>query len=381
MIKINIFGDFRTIDASRLQFGAELQALLDTGNINVLNFEAPVCVEGATPIPKSGPSLYQDKNAPAFLQEQGFNVIGLANNHSLDYGEKAAVETVKSFDKSTTVGCGKWDEAYRVKVVEIQGVKIGFLAITQHEFGALGDEFYDKDRFGTASLSHPRVDELIIEAKDQLDHLFIIPHAGMEYCPQPLPQLVTLYRHYINIGASGVIGNHPHVPQPWEIYYGCPIVYSLGNFCFDKDFKTGEEPNYWNRSIAVSLKVDVDSIDMEIHGVNYDPISHVVNLCDNDEDFISHMDEMCADFRDEDRYKSIIANHAKRMIDSYDYSFSANGFFRYGASRCVRLLLSHCYRMLPGLKRREIDSTHMLNDFQCEAHRWTICHLLRNKDL
>ena len=253
--------------------------------------------------------------------------------------------------------------------------------LIQHEFGVLSDVFYDKDGFGTASMSHPRVDELIIETKGQLDYLFILPHAGMEHCPQPLPQLVTLYRHYINMGASGVIASHPHVPQPWEMYKGCPIAYSLGNFCFDKDFQTSKVPDDWNRSLAVSLFIEDGSINMEMHSVKYDPTSSVVELCDGDKDFSDHINETCADFCDDDRYKRTIDNHAKGMIDSYDYSFSANGFFRYGASRYLRLLLSHLYRKLPGLQRREIDSTHMLNDFQCEAHRWTICHLLRNKDL
>ncbi len=381
MLRINVFGDFRTMDASRLQFGTELQALLDAGDINMLNFEAPVYAEGAIPIPKSGPSLFQDKNAPRFLQDHGFNMIGFANNHSLDYGEKAAVATIKSFDSATIIGCGGWNDAYQVKMLDINGVRIGFLAITQHEFGVLGDEFYDKNGFGTASMSHPRVDELIIETKGQLDHLFVIPHAGMEHCPQPLPQLVTLYRHYINMGASGVIASHPHVPQPWEMYKGCPIAYSLGNFSFDKDFQTSKVPDDWYRSLAVSMTLEDGSINMEIHSVKYDPTSRVVDLCDGDMAFTEHMNETCADFRDEDSYKSIIDNYAKGMIDSYDYSFSANGFFRYGASRYLRLLLSHYYRKLLGLQQREIDSTHMLNDFRCEAHRWTISHLLRNKDL
>jgi len=381
MIRINVFGDFRTMDASRLQFGAELQTLLDAGDINLLNFEAPVYAEGTAPISKSGPCLSQDKAAPCFLQDRGFNVIGLANNHSLDYGEKAAVATINSFDKASTIGCGKWNEAYQVKVLEIKGKKIGFLAITQHEFGVLGDEFYDSDKLGTASMSHPRVEELIVESKDRLDHLFIIPHAGMEYCPQPLPQLVTLYRHYINMGASGVIGGHPHVPQPWELYRGRPIVYSLGNFCFEKDFQGANVPEYWYRSLAASITVDDESIVMEIHGVDYDPVSHIVNLCDRDVAFTTHMKQLCADFNDKDQYRAIIDKHARSMIGSYDYSLSANGFFKYRASKYFRLLLSHYYRKLPGMQQREVDSTHMLNDFQCETHRWTICHLLKNKNL
>ena len=380
MIRINFFGDFRICDVSRLRFGDELQALLNAGDINLLNFEAPIFVEGAEKVSKSGPNLYQDQKAPKALQDFGFNVISLANNHMLDYGEVAACETISSFDKAITLGCGKWEDAFRVKVIEIDGIRIGFLAITQHEFGAFSDQFYEDDNYGTASMSHPVVDELILESREKVDYLFIIPHAGMEHCIQPWPQLVTLYRHFINMGASGVIGGHPHVPQPWEIYKDCPIFYSLGNFCFELASSTGNEPNDWYNSLVASLTIKDGAVSVDLHWAYYDNKAHLVNLCDGDKNHIAYMEQVCADFRDKSKYKSIINNHAKSMAASYDYSFSENGFFKFGFSRYMRLLLSYFYRTLPGKQKRQFDSSHLLNDFQCEVHRWTIWHLLRNKD-
>ena len=38
----------------------------------------------------------------------------------------------------------------------------------------------------------------------------------------------------IDAGADFVVGAHPHVRQPSEIYRGKPVVYSLGNFVFDE---------------------------------------------------------------------------------------------------------------------------------------------------
>jgi len=31
---------------------------------------------------------------------------------------------------------------------------------------------------------------------------------------------------------DAVVGHHPHIVQPFEIYRGCPIFYSVGNFAF-----------------------------------------------------------------------------------------------------------------------------------------------------
>ena len=43
-----------------------------------------------------------------------------------------------------------------------------------------------------------------------------------------------LARLAIDAGSDLVVGAHPHVIQPYEIYRGKPIIYSLGNFVFDE---------------------------------------------------------------------------------------------------------------------------------------------------
>lgn len=40
----------------------------------------------------------------------------------------------------------------------------------------------------------------------------------------------------IDAGADVVLGSHPHVVQPMEIYHNKAIFYSLGNFLFDQTF-------------------------------------------------------------------------------------------------------------------------------------------------
>jgi poly-gamma-glutamate capsule biosynthesis protein CapA/YwtB (metallophosphatase superfamily) len=36
----------------------------------------------------------------------------------------------------------------------------------------------------------------------------------------------------VDYGADAVVGHHPHVIQPFEVYRGRPIFYSVGNFAF-----------------------------------------------------------------------------------------------------------------------------------------------------
>lgn len=68
MVNINVLGDFCVKALNGLVIGEELQGILNAGDINALNFEAPISVPNAKPILKSGPSLRQDPQAPRFCR-------------------------------------------------------------------------------------------------------------------------------------------------------------------------------------------------------------------------------------------------------------------------------------------------------------------------
>ncbi|WP_229725444.1 CapA family protein [Hymenobacter baengnokdamensis] len=59
-------------------------------------------------------------------------------------------------------------------------------------------------------------------------------HWGTEYAAQPSTEQRQQAHDLVDAGAAAVIGAHPHVVQPVEFYRGRPIVYSLGNFLFDR---------------------------------------------------------------------------------------------------------------------------------------------------
>ena len=60
-------------------------------------------------------------------------------------------------------------------------------------------------------------------------------------------------RRLIDNGADLVLGNHPHVLQPREVYKGKEIIYSLGNFCF------GGSRGPENRTIIYQLILRVEN--------------------------------------------------------------------------------------------------------------------------
>lgn len=72
---------------------------------------------------------------------------------------------------------------------------------------------------------------------EQTDYTIVIFHGGTEYNPFPSPEQKARYRELIDFGADAVIGMHPHCPQGYERYRNKIIVYSTGNFFFQKPVK------------------------------------------------------------------------------------------------------------------------------------------------
>ena len=62
-------------------------------------------------------------------------------------------------------------------------------------------------------------------------------HWGFEYDTKPSSRQREIAHKLVDSGADVVIGHHPHVVQPIEIYKGKAIFYSLGNFIFDQNTK------------------------------------------------------------------------------------------------------------------------------------------------
>lgn len=86
-MKFIFCGDFVSQDPKSIQVDLRLQNLFKDADYVAVNFEAPVRGVGK-PICKSGPSLTQSEDSPAFIENLGVNIIMLANNHMMDQDQK-----------------------------------------------------------------------------------------------------------------------------------------------------------------------------------------------------------------------------------------------------------------------------------------------------
>lgn len=182
-VRLFICGDFcSTPSPSFISIASDLRSLIDSCNLKICNFEGPVKSDGRK-LNKIPPNIQQHPDVPDFIENMGFNVISLANNHAFDYGDDGFLATQRAFRKAKVIGAGTFDEAYKVEITEVNGISIGILALTYASFGAWD---LSTGKFGCAEMDHLRVNHLILETKSKVDYLFIYLHDGIEYIDIPL---------------------------------------------------------------------------------------------------------------------------------------------------------------------------------------------------
>lgn len=201
---------------------ARILELFPGNDIVYVNLEGPV-----TPFPsktidfrnKTLQFTFATTTAP-LLKRIGFTVLGLANNHTHNFGDAGLTSTKQLLIDNGLDYFGDPLNAVELSTIkEVNGMKVGFVGF--HEFG---------------SKEYTKIFDEIKRLDSTVDFLIVTPHWGVEYNPSFTKQQQTYARAFIDAGADLVLGAHPHVIEPVEIYKDKAIFYSLGNFIFDQDF-------------------------------------------------------------------------------------------------------------------------------------------------
>lgn len=366
-MKINIFGDFvcqldklPVIDETIIRY-------IEHADLNIVNFEAPICTEDSSPIEKSGPALRQVIGAPSYLESTGFNVITVANNHFMDYGEDAAIESMSSFKKAQLLGAGYGENAYKPLIVEECGLKVGFISLTHFEFGTLSDENCGAKKFGTAWINSSMVDSIVKQTSEQVDFLIVLPHAGIENITQPLPEWRSRYRQFIDLGADLVIASHPHIIQGSEVYKGKDIFYSLGNFFFPW-LGADAVPNTWYNGMSVQLEITQSGIKTTPFFTKF--TNDIISI---DEDSgLSLFVESSNVLKNNKEYEVTISKECKDLLPLYYDLFYYSGYVKIGVGQWLK----KCLKII--LNRTKTSNTHIINNLRCESHRYAIIRALES---
>lgn len=181
-----------------------------------------------------GLSSYPRFNSPyevgdAFL-DSGFNLVSLANNHTLDRGEVAIRNSINYWkDKSAYVAGSyeSFEDRNRILIKEKNGISYALLSYTCWTNGLsipTGKE-YLLNRYSDAQVKSD-----IESIRDKVDLLLVSMHFGDEYSLTPSSEQKRIANYLSSLGVDIIIGHHPHVVQPIDFIDNTLVIYSLGNF-------------------------------------------------------------------------------------------------------------------------------------------------------
>ncbi len=242
---------------------------LGKSELVVANLETPLSTRGH-PVPKwrnlrSDPAVIQDVKA------LGVHAVTLANNHMMDYGPEALVDTLTTCDAASVARCGAGrdlEEAFRPLTFDLAGCRVGMLNLAttvpmgfdagpgkpglaplRVEFALEIDTSFMVENPGCMPVVRtwvrPEEQDALCQRIQRLraavDVTVVAIHWGVpEFWLSPAQGVLAQYQQplahaMIEAGADVVYGHHSHTLHPIEVYRGRPIFYSPGNFFFEYD--------------------------------------------------------------------------------------------------------------------------------------------------
>lgn len=210
------------------------------------------------------------------LTAAGVDAVGLANNHSLDYGPDALFDTIDRLTDAGIQSAGAGgDEAAAHAPTMFSSAGAPSVAMLSFVDAALESPEWPSldwaarpDRAGLAYATPESIARDVAAARATADVVVVMLHAGLEYDPTPNASQQTLASAAIEAGAALVVGHHPHVLQRAERIGSSLIAYSLGNLVFDNMF--GEA----NDSAILDVTLSADGV----QEVRWHPIVLVTGL-------------------------------------------------------------------------------------------------------
>jgi poly-gamma-glutamate capsule biosynthesis protein CapA/YwtB (metallophosphatase superfamily) len=203
-------------------------------DVGILNLECCISTRGAPwPDPNKPFFFRAPPIATKVLELLGVDCVSLANNHALDFGAEALLDT---FDHLRRAGIrwagagGDIDEARRPVMLEASGMSLAVVAFTDHPAGyAAGPA---RPGVAYADVTHHTPDwllEVVQNASAEADAVLVTPHWGPNFSPSPPPNIRRAAKDLRGAGATLVAGHSAHIFLGVEDH----VIYDLGDFIDD----------------------------------------------------------------------------------------------------------------------------------------------------
>lgn len=375
-VRVIIGGDVVPTEDNKILFesgnidelvGKDIINIIENSDIFTFNLEAPL-TDSSTKIKKSGPHLKANKECVNAIYKLKPDLISLANNHILDYGELGLKDTKLLLQKENIDIIGVGSNIYNIqsyKIINIKDKKIGFFSCADYEFTIA------TETRGGANPYDPLItfDE-IKKLKENVDYLIVLFHGGKEYYRYPSPKLQKICRKFVDSGADFITCQHSHCIGSKEEYKGKTILYGQGNFIF-----TYRDRIEWQEGLLLEIFIDND---IKINFIPFYKKGNKIRLA-KDEKYNNIIEQF--NIRSEkiknkeflkDEWQKFCENNEKRYLKEIIHlnifekilnKITLQKYYEFKKKKNYNLMLS------------------VLNNYQCEAHREVVEEILRKEVL
>jgi poly-gamma-glutamate capsule biosynthesis protein CapA/YwtB (metallophosphatase superfamily) len=263
------FPDYRLPKNPNLLFPQAVRDQLKNSDILFGNYESTLTNYPYSTKDTTRGIVFAFRSPPEYAKlfpQVGFDVMSVANNHAMDFGQVGFKDTVNNLNAAGVKTVGAKNQILYTKVKNIPVAWIGFC-------------FYS---YCNTVQDIEKAKALVKQAKQKAKIVIISMHVGAEgsdalHVPNQTEYFygenrgnsILFARSMVDAGADLILGHGPHVPRAMEVYKGKLIAYSLGNFLGYKTFSTtGEKGN--SLILDAKLNQDGDFISGKITSIQLD---------------------------------------------------------------------------------------------------------------
>lgn len=215
-------------------FSADVRDLVASADLAIVNLECCISERGSLwgahrPFHFRAPSL-----AVETLSWLGVDCVTLANNHALDYGQRALADTRGYLADAGIAVVGVGDDAAEARagvVLTVGSRRVAVLGVADHPADFAADDDSPGTAYADLGDSTPgwltdRVAALAAEA----DIVVVSPHWGPNMTAEPLPHVRRTAGELLAAGASLIAGHSAHV---FHGVSSAGVLFDLGDFIDD----------------------------------------------------------------------------------------------------------------------------------------------------
>lgn len=208
-------------------------SLLQKMDLTLINLETSI-TQHNIPVPK----VFNFKTDPSTIKTllaANIDVVSLANNHILDFGNEGLFDTLEILKKADIayVGAGKnLQEAQEAAIITKNNITLGIIGFTDNEPGWIATKNkpgINYIKVGDIETVKKQVDAI----RNKVDCVVATIHWGPNMRERPNKEFITFAHQMIDAGIDIIHGHSAHIFQGIEIYKNKLIMYDTGDFVDD----------------------------------------------------------------------------------------------------------------------------------------------------